>query len=189
MKIAAYMRVSTDRQKLDMQEKAIEDWLKINHPHSKPKIFKDIAKSGKNFNRDGWQKLSKKIDNGEFEMLVVYKLDRIIRNTREAIKLIMKYDDIGLKFISVTQPMFSDGFPFRHAMIAMFAELAQMERELLIERIKAGLAATKKDLGRPKSIKDFTASKVIEMKIAGKSIREISKELGISKSSVGRILK
>ena len=77
------------------------------------------------------------------------------RNATEAIQTLLSLDQLGIRFISVTQPVLNLGpeNPFRRTMLAAFSEIAEIERETIVGRVRAGLDAAKRrgvKLGRPK---------------------------------------
>lgn len=189
MTTAIYYRVSTEEQTLDMQRVAIEQWI-ADQKYSDPvRVYKDLAMSGSKRDRPSFKKMLLDAEKGRITAVIVYKLDRLTRDTLTAIEVILRFDRLGVRFISVTQPMFSHGTPFRHAMIAIFAELAQMEREMIVERVKAGLVAARKRgvvLGAPlKLVPDVTA-KIIQLRKEGLTIKEVAKNTGLSVGSVHR---
>src|SRR6185437_7146755 len=139
MRTAIYYRVSTEDQSLDMQRVAVESWLKQTAHAGDLKVYQDVGISGSTTKRPGFQRLLKDVEAGSLQYVLVYKLDRLTRDALTAIRTVLRFDELGVRFVSVTQPMFSHGTPFRHAMLAIFAELAQMEREMIVERVKAGL--------------------------------------------------
>ena len=90
---------------------------------------------------------------------------------------------------------FELGTPHGRMMATMLAGIAQFERDLLSERVKSGLAAARargKKLGRPlgqRPKSDKLAPKVIELVADGRSYRWIARDLGVSKNTVGEIVK
>lgn len=189
--IGIYYRISTEEQILDMQINAVENWLKENHPNEKTRVYKDIGISGATMRRPGFNKLIKHAETGKITHIVVYKLDRLTRDAVTAIRLVLRFDDCDVQFSSVTQPMFSHGTPFRHAIIAIFAELAQMEREMIVERVKAGLDAAKKrgvKLGQPIKATPEVIKEILRLKDDDNSYRVIASELNISIGLVSKVL-
>ena len=79
------------------------------------------------------------------DTIVVYRLDRFSRHASSAIKLILSLDEVGVAFISVSSLLLIwDEVPFRRTMLAAFAEIAEIERDTIISRVKAGLDAARK---------------------------------------------
>ncbi len=191
MTTAIYYRVSTEDQSLDMQRVAVERWIGDTKYPGQFKIYMDHGISGSKRDRPAFQKMLADAEKARIKAVIVYKLDRLTRDMLTAIKVILRLDELGVQFISTTQPMFSNGFPFRHAMIAIFAELAQMERELIVERIRAGLAAATKrgvKLGAPTKATPELAATIIEARRGGMTIAAIAKETELSVGTVHKVI-
>ena len=96
-----------------------------------------------------------------------------------------------MEFISITQPILSHGTPFRHAMIAIFSEMAQIEREVIVERVRSGLLAAKKrgvKLGRPpKERNKKMERRIIALRNSGCTYKEIHKRVGTPVNTIARI--
>lgn len=194
---AIYYRVSTDRQQTDSQVEAIERWLKET-PHEKApsevRVFEDVA-SGKKSDkqRPALNSIMEACRRGEIDTVVVYKLDRLGRSASAAIRMVLDMDDMGVAFVSVSQPVLSLGRdnPFRKTMLAAFAEIAQIERESIVERTKEGLRAARARgvrLGRKRVHSDRTAREVFRLRAEGLSLRKIGRLTKIGSASVHYIL-
>ena len=112
----------------------------------------------------------------------MYKLDRFSRNATDAIRTLLDLDECNVAFVSVTQPVLNLGHdnPFRRTMLAAFAEIAEIERQTIVQRVKAGLEAAKQrgiKLGAPKKIDEAKTEAIIAKRKAGMSYRAIAKEL------------
>ncbi len=195
--IAIYYRVSTEKQDLDSQKQTVEQWLddlpKSKQPASVT-VYQDEGFSGKNFRRPGFQKLMETAYNRKIDTIVVYKLDRFSRNATDAIRTILSLDEVGVAFISVTQPVLNLGHenPFRRTMLSAFAEIAEIERETIVARVKSGLEAAKKRgvrLGPPIKISEELRQDILNLRQTGKSVKAIAKQSGISVGSVHKIIK
>lgn len=195
--VAIYYRVSTDKQDLDSQIQAVNQWL-VDLPESKkPKqtyVFKDEGISGKTINRPGFQAMMQVAYEKKIDTIIVYRLDRFSRNATTAIKTILNLDEVGVGFISVTQPVLNLGHenPFRRTMLSAFAEIAEIERETIVTRVKAGLEAAKKrgvKLGPPVKIDAKTRSRALTLRSEGRTFREIAKELELSVGAVHKLIK
>lgn len=132
MAVIGYIRVSTIDQNCDLQRNAL---LSANCDH----IFEDRI-SGKVASRPGLKQALKRIRKGD--TLVVWKLDRLGRSVKNLIALISELHERGAHFRSLTDSIDTSsamGRFFFHVMSA----LAEMERELIVERTLAGLAAAR----------------------------------------------
>ncbi len=194
--VGVYYRVSTDRQDLASQENAVERWLEDLSEDRKPKkvtAYKDEGISGKTTRRPGFQKLLDDAYAGKIDTIIVYRLDRFSRHATTAIRLLLNLDEAGVAFISVTQAVLNLGHenPFRRTMLAAFAEIAEIERETIVARVRAGLDAAKKrgvQLGAPIKATNEKRQLALTLKAEGKSVRFIASELGLSIGSVSKIL-
>ncbi|HFP8699706.1 TPA: recombinase family protein [Raoultella planticola] len=131
--LIGYARVSTVDQNLDLQKNAL---LRAECEL----IFEDTA-SGKNAKRPGLRRAIRQLRPGD--SLVVWKLDRLGRSVRDLITLVSELQERGIHFRSLTDSIDTStaaGRFFFHVMSA----LAEMERELIVERTRAGLAAARK---------------------------------------------
>ncbi|MCB9229201.1 MAG: recombinase family protein [Deltaproteobacteria bacterium] len=195
--IGVYYRISTDKQDFQSQKLAIETWIEALPQDKQPKsirVFEDEGYSGKTEKRPGLQSLLKTALEGKIDTIIVYKLDRFSRQASTAIRMILNLDAAGVAFISVSQPVLNLGHenPFRRTMIAAFAEIAEIERETIVARVQAGLAAARKKgvvLGRPKKITPECRSDVLQLRGQGLSCRKIASETGLSLGSVSQILR
>ncbi|HGY5195296.1 TPA: recombinase family protein [Raoultella ornithinolytica] len=130
--LIGYARVSTGDQNLDLQKNA------LNRAECE-QIFDDTA-SGKDARRPGLKRALRRLKPGD--VLVVWKLDRLGRSVRDLITLVSELQARRVNFRSLTDSIDTNtaaGRFFFHVMSA----LAEMERELIVERTRAGLAAAK----------------------------------------------
>jgi len=181
------------KQDYAIQSAAIKDFLIAKNIDPKTAaVYKDRG-SGKNTRRPEFQKMLEHARHGRFDNVVVYKLDRFARRADDAINTIIALEESGVGFISVTQPALNldTSNPLRRTILSLFAELAQIERQTIVDRVRAGLENAKKKgkvLGRPKKYDDVAILDVIREKKAGRSLRVIAKRVGMSKTNVERIL-
>jgi DNA invertase Pin-like site-specific DNA recombinase len=131
--LIGYARVSSYEQNLDLQIDAL-------HKAGCRRIFKDKM-SGASQDRRGLSDALSHIRKGD--TLVIWKLDRLGRSVKGLIELVGKLQEDGVNFHSVTDGI-DTTTPAGRFFFHVMASLAQMERELLIERTRAGLAAAKK---------------------------------------------
>ncbi len=129
-----YARVSTDDQNADMQHRAL-------YRAGCRELFTDDGKSGATTNRPRLQQCLKKLNRGD--TLMVWKLDRLGRSLRDLINMLDDFKQRGIKFRSLTEAIDTDT-PTGRAMWQMIGVLAELERSLIAERTKAGVAAAKK---------------------------------------------
>lgn len=195
-RFGVYYRVSTDNQELESQKFEVEKYINSLPEDQKPSsvtVYEDKGISGSKDDRPAFQKLLSDAYKGLIDTVVVYRLDRFSRSSSTAIRMLLDFEDQGTKFISVTQPILSsdDKNPFRKTLLAAFSELAQIEREAIVMRVKAGLASARargKILGRAATYTPEQKAQCLELRAQGKKMREISEILGVHISWVKRII-
>lgn len=152
-RIALYSRVSTNKQTNANQIHRLVDYA--NQQGFEFDLYEEVESSRKT--RPVKQDLLKKLRNGEYDSVVVYKLDRWARSSTELILEVQELIDKKIGFHSV-----SDNLDFNSSMgklhFQILSAFAEFERNLISERTKEGLARVKmqgiKKLGRPKGSKD-----------------------------------
>lgn len=181
MKIG-YARVSTEHQVLDLQIDALTK-------AGCEALYRDEGISGYAVVRPGLDACLASLKKGD--CLVVWKLDRLGRSLEHLITTVKKMEEEGIGFQSLSEG-FDTTTPAGKMIFHVIGALAQFERELIKERVNAGLAAavargTK--LGRRFSIKPEDRTKAIKLHNDGLSFGEIGKELGMSRGSAHRIVR
>ena len=141
-KVAVYCRVSTDAQEFFSQKYTVEKWFEELPIEKKPSsivVYKDHGISGKTSQRPEYQKMLTAAFSRKIDTIITYRLDRMSRSAQEAIHTLLALDEVGVAFISVTQPVLNLGHdnPFRRTMLAAFAEIAEIERQTIVERVKS----------------------------------------------------
>ncbi len=195
-KVAVYYRVSTDRQDLDSQINTVQGWLEALPEERRPQsttVYQDEGISGKTLNRPGFQALLIDARTGKLDTIICYRLDRFSRHATTAIRLLLDLDEAGVAFISVTQPVLNLGHenPFRRTMLAAFAEIAEIERETIVARVRAGLDAARKrgvKLGAPIKTNLDLKNRATILKEEGKTFKEIAQQLKLSVGTIHRMI-
>lgn len=184
--IFGYARVSTPDQNISTQ-------IDLLNEQGCEKIFTDIA-SGIRDDREGLNELLSYLRKDD--VVLVYKTDRIFRSLKNMIDLIEKFNSIGVKFKSITEPSFDTTSANGKFIIQIFGAVAEFERNLISERTKAGLEGArrrKKLLGRPKGASKESLEKYQYAKHLYDNknvpIDKACKQAGISKTTFYRIEK
>ena len=170
--LIGYARVSTQDQNLDLQ---IEALTKAGCK----KVFDDKI-SGSRAERPGLAKALEMLRDGD--TLVVWKLDRLGRSVKNLVDLVGEMHKQGVQFKSLTDAI-DTGTPSGRFFFHVMASLAEMERELTIERTRAGLEVARQ-LGRKgRRKRQMTDSKIASAKkllANGVPPRDVAKNLGVS---------
>lgn len=135
MKVAIYSRKS----KLTDKGESVENQIKIIKSYFYNKdvefeIFEEDGFSGKNTNRPSFNLMMKKVELQQFDIVAVYRLDRIARNVIDFAKIYEKFEKYNVKFLSVTE-QFDTSTPMGRMMMYIIATFAEIERENLVSRV------------------------------------------------------
>ena len=188
MKIALYLRVSTDKQETENQAIQLRDFAakqnwQVVHEYCD-------YESGSKSDRVEFQRMFSDASQRRFDLVLFWALDRLSREgVYQTLQHLNRLESYGVGFRSFTEPYFDSCGVFKDAVIAIMATLAKQERIKRSERTRAGLARVKasgKILGRPASITAHKAE-VVRLKASGQSSRAIGRALGISDFSVRRL--
>lgn len=172
MMLIGYARVSTQDQNLDLQREALSK-------AGCEKIFEDKISGSRN-DRPGLNKALEMLRKGD--TLIVWKLDRLGRSVKQLVNMVNSLEAQNINFKSLTDSI-DTSTPTGRFFFHVMASLSEMERELMIERTRAGLEAAKK-LGRLGGRKrQMTDSKIESAKKLlsnGISPKDVAKNLGVS---------
>lgn len=171
-----YMRVSTNDQNSDLQRTAL---ISAECEH----IFDDKM-SGRIANRPGLKRALKCLKTGD--TLVVWKLDRLGRSVKNLIALISELQERGINFRSLTDSI-DTGTAMGRFFFHVMSALAEMERELIVERTLAGLAEARKNGrigGRPKALTQDEQETISKLLANGCSRRQLAIIYDIGESTI-----
>jgi len=187
--VAIYARVSTDKQKVDMQLSELRQYVK----RSGWEIFKELIDegyTGKNTNRPAFKKMIGLAKQKKFDVLLVWKLDRLSRSLKDLINTLDELGSLGIDFVSYDNKI-DTSTPSGKLIFQIIGAVAEFERDIISERVRAGLRNAKrngKQLGRPK-VSPMIIAKAKRLKTEGLSNRKIGEKLGISEGAVRKGLK
>ena len=188
LRVALYTRVSShDQQTLPLQLDALRDyaarrgWI----------IAQEVSEVGSSaLKRPQREALLLAARRREVDGILVWRLDRWGRSVADLVNSRAELEAVGVAFVSITEAL-DLTTPAGRAMATMVAVFAQFEREILKERVKTGIAQARakgKHLGRPTTA-GRRAQEVRALHAAGVSQAQIARQLGISRTSVGRLLR
>ncbi|MHA7181287.1 recombinase family protein [Arthrobacter sp. MDB2-24] len=177
-----YARVSSLDQNADLQHAALT-------AAGCARIFTDNGVSGTKASRPELDKLLDHLRKGD--EVVVWKLDRLGRNTRNLLALIDDLEQKGVHFRSVTEGISTTG-PMGRAMLTVMSAFAQLERDQLAERTSAGMAAAAEH-GRKAGRREATAEyarvrRARDLKAQGLAPADIGEIIGASRAMIYRYL-
>lgn len=187
---ALYVRVSTNNQAtgLESQSRALEDYCRANGV-TDFKLFSDEGISGAREHRPGLDALMAAVDSGAVKTVVVYSFSRFARSTKHLLQALEHFQNHGVAFISLSERL-DTSTPAGKMVFTVLAAVAELERQLIRERVKTGLhnaRAKGKRLGAPKRVTNIDL--MIHLASQGLPHRQIAKLVGCSQSTVSRELK
>lgn len=180
----AYIRTSTAEQNSALQRDAI-----AAAGIAEKYIYADEGVSGSLANRPRLNALLDRLDDGD--EVVVWKLDRLGRNTRNVLEFIETMKSKGATFRSLTEGI-STGGPMGEAMLTIMTAFAQLERDTLIERTRAGLESARAHGrlgGRPPKVDSKMLERIRKLAASGDYTRaEMAEMVQISRATLYRAL-
>jgi DNA invertase Pin-like site-specific DNA recombinase len=177
-----YARTSTRDQNADLQRNALA-------AAGITKVYADEGVSGTLASRPELDRLMDRLEEGD--EVVVWKLDRIGRNTRNVLELIEQITVRGSSFRSLTEGISTTG-PMGRAMLTIMSAFAELERDTIVERTRAGLDAARakgKIGGRPSVVDPKKLERIKKLVASGDYSRaEIAEMVKISPATLYRVL-
>ncbi len=177
-----YARVSTQDQNTESQERALRDWC-AKQGIMNFELFVDHGISGAKESRPALNQLMDRVETDNVGQVIVFSFSRFARSVSHLLKALEKFKSKQIRFISVTEQLDTNS-PMGMALFTILGALAQLERELIRERVVAGLKnarAKGKRIGRERKRNDLL---IHELLSAGLSFREIAR---IAKCSHGSV--
>ncbi len=182
-KIAIYARVSTQDQYPGLQLSELRRYIQdrgwtIHHE------YVDIGQSGAKDSRPELNKLMADAKRRRFDVVLVWKFDRFARSVKHLVNSLYEFKALGIDFVSLTEGIDSST-PIGKAMFSIIAAMGELERDLIKERVKAGLRRAKekgKALGRPKRYVD--TAEFARLRQEGHSMDEIAEAMGVSRATL-----
>ncbi|MFG1361393.1 recombinase family protein [Xanthobacter pseudotagetidis] len=178
--IVGYARVSTDGQTLESQ---------IEHLKSTgcQKIFAETASGAKTDRRE----LRRCVASlSEDDVLMVVRLDRLARSTRDLLNVLAEVGEKGAAFRSLSDAWADTTTPHGRLMLTVLGGLAEFERELIKARTSEGRTRAKAQgikFGPKHALTIEQRAYVAKLRQAGESVRQIARIMGVSKATISRI--
>src|ERR1017187_2814738 len=183
-----YARVSTnDQQTLPMQSRAMREYA-ARRGWTIALQVREVGSGAAR--REAREKLLEAARRRQIDVVLVWRLDRWGRSVTDLLATLQELEHLGVGFVSLTEAL-DLTTPAGRAMAGRLAVFAEFEREILRERVRAGLAHARQNgqrLGLPLTAA-LHADQIRKFHRAGMSKAEIARRLGIGRTSVRRILK
>ena len=192
MTAAIYARVSTVDQNNAIQVRELKEYVE-RRGWDLAGVYQDQM-SGAKASRPGLDQLMADGRRRKFDVVIVWKLDRFGRSLVHCVSGIQELASVGIRFIATSQGLDTDeSNPASKLLLHILAAVAQFERELIKERVSAGMKAAKtygtktgNAIGRPRRI--FNRDEVVRLRGTGLSIEKIADQMNIGVGTVVRVL-
>ena len=194
MTCAIYARVSTTDQHCEVQLTELRRYAEARG-WTVFREYVDSGVSGKKTKRPALDRCMEAARERRFDCIVVWKLDRWGRTVAQLAKDVQEFDSIGIRFIAVETGIDTDkSNSMSRFTLHIMAAFAELEREMIQERVVAGIRHAQKHgtrsgnaIGRPRAA--VRTERVLAMHKKGLSLREIAEQTGVSAMTAQRILK
>ena len=183
---ALYMRVSTvdqhpGTQLLDLRQMAAQRGLEIVQEYT-DRI------SGVKAKRPGLDQMMADARRGRFDVVLVWASDRIARSVKHFLEMLDEMNRLNIEYVSFRENIDTGG-PLGRAIVVIVAAIAELERSLIVERVRAGMRRAKlegRSIGRPALVLDREA--ILRERQHGKSLGQIARAHCISRATVHKIV-
>ncbi|HKV38995.1 MAG TPA: recombinase family protein [Blastocatellia bacterium] len=188
MRAGVYARVSTSNHGQDpkVQLREIAEycgrrgWTVVDE-------YVDVGISGAKEKRPELDRLLADAHRRRFDAIVVWKFDRFARSVSHLLRALETFQALGIEFVSLTEGV-DTSTPTGKMVFTVLGAVAELERSLIAERVRAGLRnarAKGKRLGRPKRVLDL--ARIEHLRSEGLGIRAIAKRLGVGVGTLYRV--
>ncbi len=187
-RVAIYARVSTTDQSTESQLLDLRRYTR-ERGWQLYREFCDNGVSGAKDRRPALNELMNDAKKRRFDAVLVWRFDRFARSTKHLILALEEFRNLGIDFVSY-QENIDTSSPLGSAIFTIISAVAQLERDIIAERVKAGLRRARengKKLGRPR-IK-VSENQLLMLSESGLSIRQIARQVNLSVTTVARRLK
>ena len=187
-RVACYLRVSTTEQTVENQRNDLRAYCKARGWDDVIE-YSDTGASGTRERRPGLDHLMSEVKSRRVDVVVVAAFDRLGRSVRHLVETLELLRHLDVEFISLREQI-DTGSPLGQAVFTIIAAIAQLERSLIVERVRAGLRRARaegKRLGRPRLKVDERQLRIVASQKL--PVRAAAKALGVSPSSYLRLVR
>jgi DNA invertase Pin-like site-specific DNA recombinase len=186
-RVALYARVSTSNghQDPEMQLRELREFIE-RRGWQVTEIYTDAGISGSKASRPALNRLMVDAGRRRFDVVIVWRFDRFARSVSHLLGALEQFQALGIDFVSLSENV-DTSTPTGKMVFTVLGAVAELERSLIVERVKAGLRnarAKGKKLGRPRV--ELDECRVHALRESGASWRAISRQLGLSLGTTRR---
>ena len=188
IRAALYMRVSTVDQHPETQRVELRQFAK-QRGYEVVREYVDHSVSGTKARRPALDKLLQEARRRSFDVVRVWSCDRLARSTKHFLEVLDELNGSGIRFVSQREAIDTDG-PLGRAIVVIISAIAELERSLIIKRVRAGMRRAKLEgrrIGRTPLDVDHAA--LVRDRLAGMSLTRVAQQYGLSRASVVRFVR
>jgi DNA invertase Pin-like site-specific DNA recombinase len=183
VRVSMYSRVSTDGQNTDGQESEMRDYAK-NRGWEVTRVYRDKM-SGVKSSRPALDELMADARKRAMDIVLVWRFDRFARSVSHLLQALESFRIVGIEFVSISEQV-DTSTPTGKMVFTVLGAVAELERSLIVERVRMGLQSARKKgkrLGRP-PIRQLNPAELVKVRAdraTGKfSLRKLAKKYGTS---------
>jgi DNA invertase Pin-like site-specific DNA recombinase len=184
-----YLRVSTlDRQNPETQGIELRQFA-AQRGFEIVQEYVDYGVSGTKIRRPALDQLLKDASRHKFDAVLVWSCDRLARSTKHFLQVLDELNELGIQFHSQREAIDTDG-PLGRAIVIIISAIAELEKSLIVERVRAGMRRAKLEgrrIGRTPLDVDHAA--LVKDRLSGMSLTIVAKKHGLSRASVVRFVR
>src|ERR1039457_5993041 len=183
MRIGIYARVSTKDQSCELQVRDLRAYCAARG-FDLVREYVDVGQSGAKDSRPELNILMDDARKRQFDAIVVWRFDRFARSTKHLLSALEEFRSLGSPFISSPENI-DTTTPLGAALFTIISAVAQLERDLIRERVSAGIRnarANGKKLGRP--MRTVDSDRILQMRAEGQTLEQIAANLGVGYGTV-----
>lgn len=187
LRVGIYCRVSTDLQNIENQLHPLVEYA-TRRNFVLEGLYSDVGVSGTKTLRPGLNALMEAARARRIDLVLVQRFDRFARSVSHLIRSLEEFNAIGVEFISLSESV-DTSTPMGKMVFTVMAAVAELERNIIVERIQAGLNRARKQgksIGRPRRI--FDREKALSLHRTGVGLRGIAKRLGVSRETIRKVI-
>lgn len=183
-----YMRVSTIDQRPETQGLELRLFAR-QRGYEIVEEYVDHGVSGTKVRRPALDHLLKDAHRRRFEVVLVWSCDRLARSTKHFLQVLDELNELGIQFLSQREAIDTEG-PLGRAIVVICSAIAELERSLIVERVRAGMRRAKLEgrrIGRTPL--DVNHAALAHDRLLGMSLTDVAKKYGVSRASVVRFVR
>ena len=189
MRASIYVRVSTKDQTCEMQLRELREYCQRRGWEIAGE-YVDTGGSGSKTSRPQLDRIMRDAGEHRFDCVLVWKLELWGHSVSNLVASLQALQSLGIRWIATTQNLDTDENNLvGKLLLHILASVAEFERSMIQDRVKAGMSAAKHQgvsFGRPKVV--FDRKRTLDLKTSGYSLREIGGILGVGRGTIERFL-